>query len=62
MIGWSIVKLKMLLIVYVVIYFKIFHKGGGEAFSSLGFRSWHKKKRLDTHVEGPNSDHNKAKK
>ncbi|XP_047263780.1 zinc finger MYM-type protein 1-like [Capsicum annuum] len=38
------------------------HQGGGEEFSSIGFRSWYKKKRLDTHVGGPNSDHNKAKK
>ncbi|KAH0654153.1 hypothetical protein KY285_032176 [Solanum tuberosum] len=26
------------------------HQGGGETFSSIGFRSWHKKKRLDTHI------------
>ncbi|KAG5594401.1 hypothetical protein H5410_035633, partial [Solanum commersonii] len=24
------------------------HQGGSETFSSIGFRSWHKKKRLDT--------------
>ncbi|XP_059281646.1 uncharacterized protein LOC132035402 [Lycium ferocissimum] len=38
------------------------HQGGGEAFSSIGFKSWHKKKRLDTHVGELNSDHNQAKK
>ncbi|XP_049343187.1 uncharacterized protein LOC125807502 [Solanum verrucosum] len=26
------------------------HQGGGETFSSIRFRSWHKKKRLDTHI------------
>ncbi|KAH0739753.1 hypothetical protein KY290_038458 [Solanum tuberosum] len=38
------------------------HQGGGETFSSIGFRSWHKKKRLDTHIGKSNSVHNQAKK
>ncbi|XP_060214793.1 uncharacterized protein LOC132641730 [Lycium barbarum] len=38
------------------------HQDGGEAFSSIRFKSWHKKKRLDTHVGELNSDHNQAKK
>ncbi|XP_047266475.1 uncharacterized protein LOC107839933 [Capsicum annuum] len=38
------------------------HQGGGETFSSIGFKSWNKNKRLDMHVGGPNSDHNKVKK
>ncbi|XP_059277776.1 uncharacterized protein LOC132031939 [Lycium ferocissimum] len=36
------------------------HQGGGETFSSIGFKSWHKKKRLDKHVGELNSDHNEA--
>ncbi|KAH0677806.1 hypothetical protein KY285_025607 [Solanum tuberosum] len=51
----------MQLIVCVVIYESI-HQGGGETFSSIGFRSWHKKKRLDTHIGKSNSVHNQAKK
>ncbi|XP_049407843.1 uncharacterized protein LOC125871294 [Solanum stenotomum] len=38
------------------------HQGGGETFSSIGFRSWHKKKRLDTHIGKSNSVNNQAKK
>ncbi|KAH0694244.1 hypothetical protein KY285_021341 [Solanum tuberosum] len=38
------------------------HQGGGETFSSIGFWSWHKKKRLDTHIGKSNSVHNQAKK
>ncbi|KAH0768458.1 hypothetical protein KY285_004329 [Solanum tuberosum] len=38
------------------------HQGGGETFSSIGFRSWHKKKRLDTPIGKSNSVHNQAKK
>ncbi|KAG5608854.1 hypothetical protein H5410_020135 [Solanum commersonii] len=38
------------------------HQGGGETFSSIGFRSWHKKKRLDTHIGKSNIVHNQAKK
>ncbi|KAH0746043.1 hypothetical protein KY285_007700 [Solanum tuberosum] len=38
------------------------HQGGGETFSSIGFMSWHKKKRLDTHIGKSNSVHNQAKK
>nr|XP_016486156.1 PREDICTED: zinc finger MYM-type protein 1-like [Nicotiana tabacum] len=35
------------------------HQGGGDVFSSLGFKSWHKKNRLDMH--GSSSIHNQAK-
>ncbi|KAG5584845.1 hypothetical protein H5410_045279 [Solanum commersonii] len=38
------------------------HPGGGETFSSIGFKSWHKKKRLDIHIGKSNSAHNQAKK
>ncbi|XP_070050215.1 uncharacterized protein [Nicotiana tomentosiformis] len=34
------------------------HQGGGDVFSSLGFKSWHKKNRLDMH--GSSSIHNQA--
>nr|XP_016454667.1 PREDICTED: zinc finger MYM-type protein 1-like [Nicotiana tabacum] len=35
------------------------HQGGGDVFSSLGFKSWHKKNRLDMHESS--SIHNQAK-
>nr|XP_016447670.1 PREDICTED: uncharacterized protein LOC107772704 [Nicotiana tabacum] len=35
------------------------HQGGGDVFLSLGFKSWHKKNRLDMH--GSSSIHNQAK-
>ncbi|XP_016473052.2 uncharacterized protein LOC107795005 [Nicotiana tabacum] len=38
------------------------HYGGGDVFSSMGFKSWHKKKRLDMHIGGLSSIHNQAKK
>ncbi|XP_049414568.1 uncharacterized protein LOC125877264 [Solanum stenotomum] len=36
-------------------------QGGGETFSSVGFRSWHKKASLQTHVGGHTSIHNQSK-
>ncbi|XP_070040643.1 uncharacterized protein [Nicotiana tomentosiformis] len=37
------------------------HQGGGDVFSSIGFKSWNKKKSFDKHVGGPSSFHNQAK-
>uniref|UniRef100_A0A1S4BM31 Zinc finger MYM-type protein 1-like n=1 Tax=Nicotiana tabacum TaxID=4097 RepID=A0A1S4BM31_TOBAC len=37
------------------------HQGGGDVFSSLGFKSWQKKKRFDIHVGKSSSIHNHAK-
>ncbi|XP_009775300.1 uncharacterized protein LOC142161696 [Nicotiana tabacum] len=37
------------------------HQGGGDVFSSLGFKSWQKKKRFDMHVGKSSSIHNHAK-
>ncbi|XP_075091663.1 uncharacterized protein LOC142171857 [Nicotiana tabacum] len=37
------------------------HQGGGDVFSSIGFRSWNKKKSFDKHVGGTSSFHNQAK-
>ncbi|XP_009599067.2 uncharacterized protein LOC107808689 [Nicotiana tabacum] len=37
------------------------HQGGGDIFSSIGFKSWNKKKSFDKHVGGPSSFHNQAK-
>nr|XP_009800386.1 PREDICTED: zinc finger MYM-type protein 1-like [Nicotiana sylvestris] len=36
------------------------HQGGGDVFSSIGFKSWHKKKSFDKH--GSSSIHNESKK
>ncbi|KAG5569788.1 hypothetical protein H5410_059554 [Solanum commersonii] len=36
-------------------------QGGGETFSSVGFRSWYKKASLQTHVGGHTSIHNQSK-
>ncbi|XP_049391633.1 uncharacterized protein LOC125856105 [Solanum stenotomum] len=36
-------------------------QGGGETFSSVGFRSWQKKASLQTHVGGHTSIHNQSK-
>ena len=33
---------------------------GGEAFTSVGFRTWNNIKRFDTHIGGVNSTHNKC--
>ncbi|XP_060201789.1 uncharacterized protein LOC132630220 [Lycium barbarum] len=38
------------------------HQGGGDVFSTIGFKSWNKKKSLWIHVGKPNSIHNQAKK
>ncbi|XP_060201971.1 uncharacterized protein LOC132630407 [Lycium barbarum] len=38
------------------------HQGGGDVFSTIGFRSWQKKKSLKKHVGGRNSIHNQARK
>ncbi|XP_055800379.1 uncharacterized protein LOC129869793 [Solanum dulcamara] len=38
------------------------HQGGGEVFSSVGFKSWNKKSSLDKHIGLPNSIHNQSKK
>ncbi|XP_016451030.2 uncharacterized protein LOC107775769 [Nicotiana tabacum] len=37
------------------------HQGGGNVFSSLGFKSWQKKKRFGIHVGKSSSIHNHAK-
>nr|XP_016502902.1 PREDICTED: uncharacterized protein LOC107821021 [Nicotiana tabacum] len=37
------------------------HQGGDDAFLSIGFKSWNKKKSFDKHVGGPSSFHNQAK-
>ncbi|XP_015168665.1 zinc finger MYM-type protein 1-like [Solanum tuberosum] len=38
------------------------HQGGGKVFSTVGFKSWNKKKSFKQHIGGPNSTHNQAKK
>uniref|UniRef100_A0A0V0IKI8 Putative ovule protein n=1 Tax=Solanum chacoense TaxID=4108 RepID=A0A0V0IKI8_SOLCH len=38
------------------------HQGGGEVFSTVGFKSWNKKKSFKQHIGGPNNTHNQAKK
>lgn len=38
------------------------HQGGGEVFSTIGFKSWNKKSGVDKHVGLPNSIHNQSKK
>ncbi|XP_060202997.1 uncharacterized protein LOC132631440 [Lycium barbarum] len=38
------------------------HQGGGDVFSTIGFKSWNKKKSLWIHVGKPNNIHNQAKK
>ncbi|XP_060210798.1 uncharacterized protein LOC132637777 [Lycium barbarum] len=38
------------------------HQGGGDVFSTIGFKSWQKKKSLKKHVGGRNSIHNQARK
>ncbi|KAG5582848.1 hypothetical protein H5410_053475 [Solanum commersonii] len=38
------------------------NQGGGETFSTIGFKSWNKKGGLDKHIGLPNSIHNQSKK
>ncbi|XP_060212180.1 uncharacterized protein LOC132639774 [Lycium barbarum] len=38
------------------------NQGGGEIFSTVGFKSWQKKKNLGKHIGLPNSPHNQSKK
>ncbi|XP_059295643.1 uncharacterized protein LOC132048979 [Lycium ferocissimum] len=38
------------------------HQGGGEVFSTTGFKSWHKKSSLGGHIGLQNSVHNQSKK
>ncbi|XP_060210802.1 uncharacterized protein LOC132637783 [Lycium barbarum] len=38
------------------------NQGGGEVFSTIGFKSWQKKKNLGKHIGLPNSPHNQSKK
>ncbi|KAK4718101.1 hypothetical protein R3W88_016439 [Solanum pinnatisectum] len=38
------------------------NQGGGETFSTIGFKSWNKKGGLDKHIGLPNSIHNHSKK
>ncbi|XP_049362581.1 uncharacterized protein LOC125827319 [Solanum verrucosum] len=37
------------------------NQGGGETFSTIGFKSWNKKGGLDKHIGLPNSIHNRSK-
>ncbi|XP_075091830.1 uncharacterized protein LOC142171985 [Nicotiana tabacum] len=37
------------------------NQGGGDVFSSVGFTSWNKKDRFDTHIGRPNSIHNQSR-
>ncbi|XP_059310541.1 uncharacterized protein LOC132061873 [Lycium ferocissimum] len=37
------------------------HQGGGDVFSTIGFKSWEKKKSLKKHVGGRNNIHNQAR-
>ncbi|XP_059295624.1 uncharacterized protein LOC132048960 [Lycium ferocissimum] len=38
------------------------NQGGGEVFSTIGFKSWKKKKSLGNHIGLPNNPHNQSKK
>ncbi|XP_060216718.1 uncharacterized protein LOC132644157 [Lycium barbarum] len=38
------------------------HQGGGDVFSTIGFKIWQKKKSLKKHVGGRNNIHNQARK
>lgn len=38
------------------------HQGGGEIFSTVGFKSWNNKKNFNQHIGGPNSIHDQKKK